>query len=140
LEGLHPRGLGDAIPVFSLEWYWTLPQDKWSERWRYAGRSIADTLAVFGANRRITATILAGTPGWWGRQVIIKWSDGELEAQTLLAVVEGQANHAMQHIDEIRQTLAPPPATRCERPSSTLMPARRPGAKGRVPGPPACRG
>ena len=103
-------GLGEAVPVFSLEWYWTLPQDKWSQRWHYASRPIADSLAMFRANRSITAAILARTPRWWGRQVTIKWSDGELETQTILDVVESQATHAMQHIEEIRQVLAPPPS------------------------------
>jgi hypothetical protein len=103
-------GLGDAGPVFSLEWYWTLPQHEWSQRWHYAGRPVADSLAMFLANRRITTAILAGTPRWWRRQVTIKWGDGELETQTILAVVESQANHAMQHIEEIRKALAPPPS------------------------------
>ena len=103
-------GLGDAVPVFSLEWYWTLPQDQWSQRWHYASRPIAESLAMFRANRSITATILASTPRWWGRQVAIKWRNGELETQTILAVVESQANHAMQHIEEIRKALAPPPS------------------------------
>ena len=103
-------GLGEAVPVFGLEWYWSLPQDKWSQRWQYANRAIPDSLAMFRANRSITATILARTPRWWGRQVTIKWRDGELETQAILDVVESQANHAMQHIEEIRRALAPPPS------------------------------
>ena len=101
--------LGDAVPVFSLEWYWSLPQDKWSQRWHYAGRAIADSLAMFRANRSITATLLAKTPRWWAREVTIKSRNGELETATLLDVVESQADHAMQHIEEIRKALAVPP-------------------------------
>jgi hypothetical protein len=103
-------GLGDAVPVFSLEWYWSLPQDKWSQWWHYARRPIADSLAMFRANRNITATMLAGTPHWWAREVAIKSRGGELETETLLGVVESQANHAMQHVEEIRRALAPPPS------------------------------
>jgi hypothetical protein len=99
-------GLGDAAPVFSLEWYWSLPQDQWAQRWRYAGRAIADSLALFRANRSITATMLAGTPRWWEREVTIQFGDGELETQTVLDVVESQADHAMQHIEDIRRALA----------------------------------
>ena len=57
-------GLGEAVPVFSLEWYWSLPQDKWSERWHYSSRAIANCPALFRANRSITATTLARTPRW----------------------------------------------------------------------------
>ena len=103
-------GFGDAVPVFSLEWYWSLPQDKWSEWWHYPSRAIADSLAMFRANRSITATILAKTPRWWAREVTIKLRNGELETQTVLDVVESQANHATQHIEDIRRALAPPPS------------------------------
>jgi hypothetical protein len=102
-------GLGEAVPVFSLEWYWSLPQDKWSEWWHYASRAIPDSLAMFRANRSITATILSRTPRWWTRQVTIKSGNDELETQTVLDVVESQADHAMQHIEEVRKALAPPP-------------------------------
>jgi len=99
-------GLGDAVPVFSLEWYWSLPQDKWSQWWHYASRAIADSLAMFRANRSITATMLARTPRWWAREVTIKSRNGELETQTVLDIVESQADHAMQHIEDIRKALA----------------------------------
>jgi len=101
-------GLGDAVPVFSLEWYWSLPQDKWSQWWHYAWRPIADSLAMFRANRSITAAMLSGTPHWWAREVAIRSRSGELEMETLLDVVESQANHAMQHLEEIRRALPPP--------------------------------
>jgi hypothetical protein len=102
-------GLGDAVPVFSLEWYWSLPQDKWSQWWHYASRALADSLAMFRANRSITAAVLANTPRWWEREVNIKLKNGGLETQSVLDVVESQADHAMQHIEEIRKALAPPP-------------------------------
>jgi hypothetical protein len=102
-------GLGEAVPVFGLEWYWSLPQDKWSQCWHYASRPIDDSLGMFRANRRIIATILARTPRWWARQVTIKSRSGDLETIALLDVVESQANHAMQHVEEIRKALAPPP-------------------------------
>ncbi len=102
-------GLGEATPVFGLEWYWSLPQDQWSQSWHYASRSIADSLALLRANRSITATILARTAHWWDRQVTIRSRSGELKTTTLLDVVEGQAEHAMQHIEEIRRALAPQP-------------------------------
>jgi hypothetical protein len=101
-------GLGEAVPVFSLEWYWSLPQNQWSQAWLYASRPIADSLAVFRANRSITATILAMTARWWERQVAIRSRGGALETTTLLDVVGDQADHALQHIEELRQALAPP--------------------------------
>jgi len=102
-------GLGVAVPVFGLEWYWSLPQDQWSQSWHYASRPVADSLALFRANRSITGTILARTARWWERQVTIRSRGGELETATLLNVVGGQADHAMQHLEEIRQALAAPP-------------------------------
>jgi len=112
-------GLGEASPVFSLEWYWSLPQDQWSQSWLYASRPIADSMALFRANRSITATILAGTARWWERQVAIRSRGGALETTTLLEVVEDQADHALQHIEEIRQALTPPPADQAaSRPSA----------------------
>ncbi len=105
-------GLGEASPVYSLEWYWSLPQDQWSQSWRYASRPIADSLALFRANRSITATILAGTARWWERQVSIRSNSGALETTTLLEVVGDQADHALQHVEEIRLALAPPPGDR----------------------------
>jgi uncharacterized damage-inducible protein DinB len=107
--------LGEAAPVFSLEWYWSLSQDQWSRSWHYASRPIADSLALFRANRSISATILARTARWWERQVTIKSRSGELETTTLLDVVGDQADHALQHVEEIRQALAPPPGDQAAR-------------------------
>jgi hypothetical protein len=113
-------GLGEAAPVFSLEWYWSLPQDQWSRAWLYASRPVADSLAVFRANRSITAAILAGTAHWWELQVTIRSRGGALETTTLLDVVVDQADHARQHIEEIRQALASPPADQ-----AAILPAVR---------------
>lgn len=101
-------GLGEAVPVFGLEWYWSFPQDQWSQSWHYASRPIADSLAMFRANRGITSAILARTARWWERQVTIRSRSGELETASLLDVVGGQADHAMQHVEEIRQALTAP--------------------------------
>ena len=103
-------GLGETAPVFGLEWYWCVPQDRWSQSWRYAARPIDDSLALFRANRSITTTLLATTARWWERQVAIRSTSGALETTTPLDVVGGQADHALQHIDEIRQALTLPPA------------------------------
>jgi hypothetical protein len=130
-------GLGEAVPVFDLGWYWSLPQDKWSQCWHYASRAIGDSLAMFRANRSITATILARTPGWWGRQVTIKWRNGELEKQTVLDLVEAQANHAMEHMEEIRKALAPPSGDSMR---AAWPLADAPAPAGRRPSPPAARG
>jgi hypothetical protein len=102
-------GLGEATPVFSLEWYWSLPQDKWSQCWHYADRDISDSVAMFRANRSITATTLSRIPSWWERQVAILSRDRAVERHTILDVVESQANHAIQHIEEIKQALARSP-------------------------------
>jgi uncharacterized damage-inducible protein DinB len=98
-------GLGEAVPVFSIDWYWSLPQDSWSRRWLYRDRSIADSLALFRANRSITSAALAGTPDWWARPVRIRWEDGGVEDQTILEVVLSQADHALQHVGEISNAL-----------------------------------
>ena len=38
----------------------------------------------------------------------MKSSDGELEAISLLEVVESQADHVMEHFEEIRRAPGPP--------------------------------
>ena len=44
--------LGNGKATFDLQWYWTLPQTAWAERWAYADRAIEPSLTLFEANRR----------------------------------------------------------------------------------------
>ena len=99
-------GLGEATPEFTLQWYWSLPQDKWSQWWLYGDRAVGDSLDMFRANRSIVAATLSRTTNWPARTVKIRSRDGTLKTETLLEVVRSQADHAMQHIEEIKQALA----------------------------------
>src|SRR4030065_502461 len=59
------RAAGDPERVFSLEWYWCLPQDEWVKRWSYAEREVSHSLALFDANRQHTLDLLEQTPCLW---------------------------------------------------------------------------
>lgn len=95
--------LRNSQDVFSLQWYWNIPQAKWIEIWDYASRPIEPSLARFRANRCHTAQLLRRIPGAWERSILVKWPHRPEEPVTIGDVVETQANHAMGHIKEIRR-------------------------------------
>jgi hypothetical protein len=95
--------LGNSGAVFSLQWYWDIPQDTWVERWDYAGRAIEPSLALFRANRRHVVQLMERIPDGWGRYMRIQWPhQAEEERITVGDVIEMQANHVACHVDDIR--------------------------------------
>ena len=95
--------LRNSQDVFSLQWYWNIPQDTWVEIWDYASRPVEPSLARFRANRRHIVLLLERIPGAWERSMLVKWPHRAEEPVTIGDVVETQANHAMGHINEIRR-------------------------------------
>jgi hypothetical protein len=95
--------LGNSTGVFSLQWYWDIPQDRWVEIWDYAGRPIELSLARFRANRRHVVELLEHVPGAWERHMRIKWPHKPEEPITVKDVVEMQTNHVVGHIEDIRR-------------------------------------
>ena len=95
--------LGNSGGVFTLQWYWDIPQDTWVERWDYAGRAIEPSLALFRANRRHVVQLVGRIPDGWERHMRIRWPHrADEERITVGDVIEMQANHVAYHVDDIR--------------------------------------
>ncbi len=95
--------LGNREAVFRLQWYWSLPQTVWAERWAYARRELEPSLALFAANRRHIAQLMRAIPDAWERSVVIEWPHKDAERVTVGWVIEMQAEHVMGHIEDIRK-------------------------------------
>jgi hypothetical protein len=95
--------LGNNEATFELQWYWDMPQTTWAESWAYASREIEPSLALFQANRCHIAQLLGEIPDAWERSLPIRWPHGESERVTIGWVIEMQARHAMDHVEDIRK-------------------------------------
>ncbi len=96
------RAAGDPVHEFTLEWYWTIPQDEWVKRWSYAGREVSQSLALFEANRQHTLCLLSEIPGLWEKSLVIPYQ-GKQEHVSVGEVIEMQASHVVGHVEDIRQ-------------------------------------
>lgn len=92
--------LGNSKGVFTLQWYWDVPQDEWVEQWDYAGRAIEPSLARFRVNRHHVVELLRRIPDAWDRSIRIRWPQGE-DRVTVGEVVVMQARHVQDHVAEI---------------------------------------
>ncbi len=93
--------LGNGEGEFSLRWYWDVPQDAWAERWNYAGRDLAPSLALFHANREHVLQLLRHIPDAWTRSIHMTWLSGKQVQITVGEIVEMQARHALGHVNDI---------------------------------------
>jgi hypothetical protein len=98
--------LGNPDGVFTLQWYWDIPQTTWAEQWRYADRDVQPSLELFRANRRHIAQLLAVVPAAWDRAITISWRGHDDERVSVAEIVEMQARHALEHIKEIETILS----------------------------------
>ena len=98
------RAIGNPNGEYVFDWYWQVPQDEWAKRWSYKERSIEPSLALFRANRSHIVQLLRHTPGALERSLRVRWPTnlGEQEVKVAM-VVEGQTQHALAHIAEIRE-------------------------------------
>ncbi len=94
--------LGNSQGVFSLQWYWDVPQDTWVESRNYAGRAIEPSLALFHANRRHLVQLMEQIPDAWQGHIVIQWPNEQEEQVTVGWVIEMQTDHAVAHIEDIR--------------------------------------
>jgi hypothetical protein len=97
--------LGNSQAEFSLKWYWDVPQDQWATCWEYAGRPIQPALALFHLHREQIVDLLGCIPDAWEKTILVRWPHKLEEIVTVGELVEGQAGHALGHIDEIREIL-----------------------------------
>jgi hypothetical protein len=93
---------GNSEGLFSLLWYWDKPQTEWAESWKYAGRSIEPSLALFRANRYHIVELVGQIPDAWEKSICLKWPDGEEERITIGEVLEMQARHVVGHVHDIQ--------------------------------------
>lgn len=94
--------LGNEQAEFSLDWYRTLEQEEWADRWAYARRSIDTSLALLRAIRGHVFQLLEQVPDGWYRSVDFRNPNGETERVPVGAVVEMQADHVVHHVKRIR--------------------------------------
>ena len=97
--------IGNPDGVFTLQWYWDMPQTMWAERWRYAEREVQPSLELFKANRQHIAQLLEAVPEAWGRVITISVRGRDNERAPVSEIVEMQARHALAHIQEIEAIL-----------------------------------
>ena len=93
--------LGEPSGPFSLEWYWSRPQDEWAGRWGYATRPLASGLALFRANRAHVVEMLESLPGAWDRGLDVRWPDGRVATVTVTGIIGMQGVHALGHVSDI---------------------------------------
>jgi uncharacterized damage-inducible protein DinB len=97
--------IGNPDGVFTLQWYWDVPQTTWAEKWRYADRDVQPALDLFRANRRHIALLLEIVPEAWERAITLSVRGREDERVSVAEIVEMQARHALGHIAEIEAIL-----------------------------------
>jgi len=97
------RAAGNPELEFSLAWYWCIPQDEWAQRWVYARRDIAPSLALMRASRQHAVELLKCIPGIWEKSLPIPTHVGGQQMATVTEVVEMQARHVEEHAGEIRK-------------------------------------
>jgi uncharacterized damage-inducible protein DinB len=94
--------LGEPSRVLDLQWYWDVQQDVWTGTWAYARRPLEPSLELLRASRRHVLQLLECTPDAWKRSVTMRWPSGEEERVTVGAIVEMQADHVAQHVEDIQ--------------------------------------
>ncbi len=95
--------LGTNEAVFSLQWYWDVPQTQWAERWAYVQREIGPSLELFAANRRHIVQLVRAAADTWNRSIAVKWPKHGEERVTVGWVIEMQADHLTSHVNSIRK-------------------------------------
>ena len=98
--------IGNPDGVFTLQWYWDVPQTTWAEQWRYADRDVQPALDLFRANRQYMARLLEAVPEAWDRAITISWRGHDDERASVAEIVAMQARHALEHIKEIETILS----------------------------------
>lgn len=94
--------LGNSEGLFSLQWYWEKPQTEWAQEWRYASRRIEPSLALLCANRRHIVELVQQAPDVCQKSIWLKRPRRRKVRITVADVLEIQAGHVVEHINEIR--------------------------------------
>lgn len=93
--------LGNCDGVFSLAWYWDVPQERWAEQWSYAQRPVEPSLAFFEASRTHVVDMLQHTEDGLDRHVLVRWPGEREQEVPVWWVVEMQTRHVSGHLGDI---------------------------------------
>ena len=99
------QALGNEQTEFSLDWYRTLTQDTWADRWAYKQRSVDVSLSLLQANRNHVFQLLEHVPDGWNRSVGFREPNGEIVRVPAGFVIEMQADHVVHHVKQIETIL-----------------------------------
>lgn len=94
--------LGNSGAVFHLDWYWSMGQGLWAERWNYAGRALEPSLAFFAASRQHVVQLLEQVPQALERRIVIRWPGAREQEVAVWWVIEMQTRHGAGHIGDIQ--------------------------------------
>ena len=94
--------MGNEGGEFTLEWYWSLPQEVWAERWGYAHRSLDSSIALLRATRDHVVQLVEQVPDAWSRTIGVRKPKGKVETVSVGFVLEMQADHVEHHVQRIR--------------------------------------
>ena len=95
------QAIGNPDSEFFLNWYWQVSQDEWAKSWNYTERLIEPSLAMFRANRSHIVQLLRSTPGAMEKSLRVRWPNIGAREVRVASIVEGQTQHAIEHIAEI---------------------------------------
>jgi len=95
------QALGNSRTEFSLDWYRSLSQDMWADRWAYAHRPVEVSLSLLKAIRDHVMQLLEHVPDGWNRAVEFHEPDGKIKIVPVGFIVEMQADHVVHHVKQI---------------------------------------
>jgi uncharacterized damage-inducible protein DinB len=101
--GTTKAALAKSGTAYEHEWY--TGNDEMEVALDYAHRPIEPALALFRASRAYLSQAIRHLPDAWARFVVFQHSDQAGENVTVEDMLRGQAAHALEHIEEIRETL-----------------------------------
>ena len=93
--------LGNEAGEFALDWYRTLPQESWADRWAYAHRPLEVSVELFRAIRRHIVELVGQVPEAWSRTIGVRKPDGTVETVSVGFKIEMQADHVEHHVTRI---------------------------------------
>ncbi len=102
-SGALKAALATSGTDYSHEWY--TGNDEMERTLDYANRPIELSLALFRVHRAYFSELIRHLPDAWERFVVFQHDGQKGERVTVEEIVRSQATHALEHIEEIQDTL-----------------------------------
>jgi catechol 2,3-dioxygenase-like lactoylglutathione lyase family enzyme len=102
-SGALKAALAKSGTAYSHEWY--SGNDAMELALDYAHRPIEPALALFRAHRAYFSQVISHLPDAWERFVLFQHRDQAEDRVTVEVIVRSQATHALEHLEEIQDTL-----------------------------------